>query len=322
MKLPPKQMPTPKMRRAILTIGSLIFTGIAVNAQATPSFEVAVIRPAEPPGPNRRMMFGMSGGPGSKDPTRVNSESVSMSELLMRAYDVKRYQITGPAWMDTERFSISAKVPEGATKEQFLLMLQNLLAERFKMVVHREQKEMPVLELQIAKGGSKMKDTTNAPPPDVPEAPPPGSGPIRMRMDAEGYPVPPPGRTVMMFMNGRGRYQAVQQPIDNLVSMISNQLGKPVIDATGLKGKYDFTLSFAMTLGMAPAGAMIGPPPPPGGGGGGGGGPEPAGGGPDVDSGPALPGALQQQLGLKLESKKGMVDIVVVDRAEKVPTEN
>ena len=266
-------------------------------------------------------MFGVSGGPGSKEPTRVTAESVSMSELLMRAYDVERDQITGPGWMETERFSISAKVPEGATKEQFLQMLQNLLAERFKMAAHREQKEMAVLELQIGKGGSKLKESTAEPAPSVPDAPPPPAGPIRMRMDAEGYPVPPPGRNVMMFMNGRARYQAVQQPIENLVSMISSQLGKPVIDATGLKGKYDFTLSFAMNIGMVPAGMLVGPPPPPPPGGGGGGGPELAG-GPDGDTGPSLQGALQQQLGLKLESKKGLVETVVIDHLEKVPTEN
>lgn len=96
-----------------------------------------------------------------------------------------------------------------------------------------------------------------------------------------------------------------------------------MIDATGLKGKYDFTLSFAMSGGMVPPGMLVGPPPPPPPPGSGGG-PEPAamGGGPDSDAGPSLQGALQQQLGLKLESKKGMVDIVVVDRLEKVPTEN
>src|ERR1022692_2234194 len=280
------------IRRAIPSVLLVMLAASAAYGQAAPSrrssppdspapaFEVAVIRPAEPPGPNRRIMFGISGGPGSKEPTRVTAESVSMSELLMRAYDVERDQITGPGWMETERFSISAKVPEGATKEQFLQMLQNLLAERFKMAAHREQKEMAVLELQVTKGGHKLKESTDA---------------------------PPPGRNVMMFINGRGRYQAVQQPIGNLVSMISNQLGKPVIDATGLKGKYDFTLSFAMNIGMVPAGMLVGPPPPPPPGGGGGGGPELAG-GPDGDGGPSLQGALQQQLGLKLESKKGMVD--------------
>jgi uncharacterized protein (TIGR03435 family) len=298
-----------------------MFAAVAAYSQAAPTFEVAVIRPAEPPGPNRRIMFGISGGPGSKDPTRVTAESVSMSELLARAYDVKGYQISGPGWMETERFSVSAKVPEGATKEQYLLMLQNLLAERFKMAAHREQKEMAVLELQVTKGGHKLKESTDAPPPTAPDAPLPLPGPRRMQLDSEGYPVPPPGRNVMMFINGRGRYQAVQQPIGNLVSMISNQLGKPVIDATGLNGKYDFTLSFAMNIGMAPAGMLVGPPPPPSPGGGGGGGPELAG-GPDGDSGPSLQGALQQQLGLKLESKKGMVDIVVIEHLEKVPTEN
>jgi uncharacterized protein (TIGR03435 family) len=309
------------LKRAILSVLVLIVAAIAAQSQlAKPAFEVAVVRPAEPPSPTRRIRIGISGGPGSSDPSRVTAESVSMTELLMRAYDVKRYQLSGPAWMETERFSVSAKVPEGATKEQLPLMLQNLLAERFKLTVHHEQKEMPVLELQVSKNGSKLKQSVEGSAPagsDAPATPPP-TGPVRMQLDAEGYPVPPPGRNVMMFINGRGRYQAVKQPITDLIGMLSNQLGRPVIDATGLRGKYDFTLSFAMT-GIAPAGAMIGPPPPPPPGGGGG--PEPAA-SPDSDSGPSLPGALQQQLGLKLESKKGMVDIVVIDRVERVPTEN
>jgi uncharacterized protein (TIGR03435 family) len=201
-------------------------------------------------------------------------------------------------------------------------MLQNLLAERFKLTVHHEQKEMAIFELQVGKNGHKLKESTDTTPPSdaAPPALPP-SGPMRMQMDKDGYPILPPGRSMMMFMNGRGRYQASRQTIDNLISMISNQLARPVIDATGLKGKYDFILSFAMGGMMPPAGAMVGPPPPPPPGGGGG--PEPVGmGGPDSDTGPSLQGALQQQLGLKLESKKGMVDMVVIDHLEKVPTEN
>jgi uncharacterized protein (TIGR03435 family) len=207
------------MKRAIPTAVLLIFAAIAALGQAapsrpssppdspsaTPTFEVAVIHPAEPPGPNRRIRIGISGGPGSNDPTRVTAEGVSMTELLMRAYDVKRYQLSGPSWMETERFSISAKVPEGATKEQFILMLQNLLAERFKMAVHHEQKEMPVFELQVGKGGSKLKESAADIAPAVADAPVPlpPAGPVRMQLDAEGYPMPPPGRNVMMFINGR-----------------------------------------------------------------------------------------------------------------------
>jgi uncharacterized protein (TIGR03435 family) len=312
------------MKQAILSVLALIFPAMAARSQvAKPAFEVAVVRPAEPPSPTRRIRIGLNGGPGSNDPSRITAESVSMTELLMRAYDVKRYQLSGPAWMETERYSVSAKVPEGATKEQLPLMLQSLLAERFKLTIHRDQKEMPVFELQVAKGGPKLKESAESAPgtPDAPAPPPVATGPVRMQLDAEGYPIPPPGRNVMMFINGRGRYQAVQQPVADLVSILTNQLGRPVIDATGLTGKYDFTLSFAMS-GIAPAGAMVGPPPPPPPPGGGGGA-EPAGvGGPDSDPGPSLPSALQQQLGLKLESKKGMVDIVVIDRVERVPTEN
>src|SRR5258706_10138478 len=104
--------------------------------------------------------------------------------------------------------------------------------------------------------------------------------------------------------------------------MMGNKLNKPVTDGTGLKGKYDYTLSFAPEGGMRPV--MIGgggppPPPPPGMGAAGAGGPAIN---PGDSDGPTLIAAVQQQLGLKLESKKGTVEILVVDHAEKTPTEN
>jgi len=110
------------------------------------TFEVASIKEAKPPTPDgsgRIFMSGPSGGPGSKDPGRIRYPFTTLRNLLMIAYDVKTFQITGPATLDSERFEINATMPPTTTMEQFRVMLQNLLAERFKLAVHRETKELP-----------------------------------------------------------------------------------------------------------------------------------------------------------------------------------
>src|SRR5258707_8958344 len=110
------------------------------------TFDAASVKPAIPPTPNGRGMImfrGPSGGPGTKDPGRINSPNMSLKNLLMNAYDVKTFQIAGPAWLDTERFEITATMPPDTTKEQFRVMWQNLLIERFKMVMHKETRDLP-----------------------------------------------------------------------------------------------------------------------------------------------------------------------------------
>src|ERR1044071_3171640 len=116
------------------------------------------------------------------------------------------------------------------------------------------------------------------------------------------------GGVMMMAVNGRMRMQANGSQMAQLVNMLANQLSRPVVDETGLKGTYDYTLDFAPEPGMG-----HGPMPMAGPGGGDGG---------DSQAGPNLVTAVQEQLGLKLESKKGPVDLLVIDRAEKTPTEN
>jgi uncharacterized protein (TIGR03435 family) len=124
---------------------------------------------------------------------------------------------------------------------------------------------------------------------------------------------------MMMFMNGKMRLVGTQQTVSDLAQMLGGQLGRPVVDETGLKGKYDFTLDFTPEQGRGMPGGMPMPMPPPGGGSGGVmAGPA----GDNQEGGPTLITAIQEQLGLKLESKKGPVEILVVDHAEKVPTEN
>jgi uncharacterized protein (TIGR03435 family) len=255
------------------------------------------------------------GGPGTPDPGRFTTENFPLIGLIAQAYDVKRFQVSGPGWMESTRFDISAKVPAGTTKEQFRLMLQNLLAERFHMALHREKKDMPMYELVVAKGGPKLQESAPVDETPAKDAPPPEPP----KMDKEGFPVLPAGRPGGMLMGigpgGRARLQAMGQTMDEFINMLSNHLDRPVTDGTGLKGKYDFRLSFAMDMAMG-RGMMMGPmPPPPGDGG-------PAAAAPDGDPGPTLFTALQEQLGLRLEAKRGPVEILVIDRMEKTPTEN
>ncbi len=183
--------------------------------------------------------------------------------------------------MQSAGFTVSATIPEGTTKEQFLLMKQNLLIERFKLAFHREQKEMQSYELVVAKGGPKMKESAGPLDPD--------ERPARMaerKTDAEGFPVLPPGRVPMMMMLAGGRASAryVAETMEQFAVSVSMLVHKPVADGTGLTGKYDFMLNWI----SEGAGPSIGD-----------------------ETGPTLFRALPEQLGLKLEAKKGLVEVLV-----------
>lgn len=269
------------------------------------------------------MMRGPQGGPGTQDPGRIRYSFTTLRDLLTIAYDVKRFQIQGPQWLDTEHYDVQATMPPETTKEQFRVMLQNLLAERFKMAVHHETKDLPMYSLIVAKSGPKLTvskeepaSASDAEPPAPPPPPPPGP----MKLNADGFPnlpLPGGGRGGMfqVLMPNRARLLASKQTMKDLAERLSNTVSRPVVDMTGLTAKYDFTLTFSPEGLFNGAGmVMLGPPP-------GGGGRGPAD-GPDVETPPDLFAAIQAQLGLKLEAKKGPVDLVVVDRAEKTPTEN
>ena len=259
------------------------------------------------------MRFGPNGGPETGDPGRFTCENCTLSELVLLAYDLKHFQLTAPSWMNSERFEIVAKVPEGASKEQFRQMIRTLLAERFKLKVHRETKEMPIYELTVAKGGPRMKESTEQR--AGPESPPPVIfAPRGASLRPDGCPAVPVAR--MMTINGRTCLQASGETMEHFVIMLSYQVANPVTDGTGLKGKYDFNLMWA------PDTATGMPAPMPGGGAAVFTAREPAGMSPDGDPAPTLFAALRQQLGLRLEQKKGAVEVIVVDSADKVPTEN
>lgn len=297
------------------------------NAADGPTFEVTSIKPAAPPqtfGGDRVMFrFGRRGGPGTADPGRITWNNASLMDILVEAWDVKRFQLTGPDWLGTERFDIVAKVPVGTTKEQVRVMWQNLLAERWKLSLHHESKMLEVDELVAAKGGPKLKTTDLDPSAPEAQAPdgPPTSPP---KLDKNGIPeVNAPGLFMMQMIGPNGpnaRMIAKAQTMAQLANRLGDQLNRAVVDKTGLNGKYDFAVEFVPDpgsflggpgLGRGPVGPLPGAPPdarqiPDG----------------NDPSGLTLIGALQQQLGLRLHSAKASIDILVIDRVNRVPTEN
>ena len=268
-------------------------------------FEVATIKPSPPPEPGQGYTVGCKGGPGQTDPEMFRCQNMSPMNFISRAFGMSSYLVTGPDWLRADKFDVTAKVPAGTTKEQFAIMLQNMLIDRFKLATHHESKEIARYDLVVAKNGLKLKESVDAP------APKDDPTPYRMTLGTDGYPKLAPGRPGMAIMNDRARLFYPKWTMEQLAGQLSGQLGKPVTDATGLKGKYDIALYwFAGSVRAAPMPS----------GGGGGANTLPA--APEGDGGPTLERAIQDQLGLRLEPKKGPVDFLVVDHMEKLPTDN
>ena len=279
----------------------------AQPGEASPTFDVASVKPSPPPVPGKGMMVRIGGGPGTKDPGRINWVNVSLTNLLILTYDITSFQISGPDWLTNTRFDVAATIPKDATKEQFHVMLQNLMAERFKLKLHHEQRESFVYSLVVGKNGPKMKASPAEPATNgtAPISPPPSGN--KMVKDEDGFPLIPGIRgTYMTMNNGRMRMRATQETMAQFINMLTGQLGHPVTDMTGLTGKYDFVVTYT-PAGMAPRSAGASP--------------DGAVAIAEPDAEPDIIGAMQQ-IGLKLEQKKGMIDVLVIDHIEKVPTEN
>jgi uncharacterized protein (TIGR03435 family) len=259
----------------------------------------------------------MAGGPGTNSPGQFTCAGANLRPLLLRAYDLMSYQLEGPPMIDSDRFDIDAKIPPGTTKEQFNQMLQNLLVERFGLAVHRETREMPLYELVLAKGGLKMKEAGKAAADAQAQPEPAANGrpsAPQMTHNKDGLPEFPPGVPGMFAMpsgappNRFTWLTARTQTIASLLNMLQFQIGRPVVNKTGLTGTYDFNLRYAISTAGAGSAASA----------------EPPSAALDAASDPApdLFRAFESQLGLKLESKKGPVEVLVVDRVNRTPTEN
>ncbi len=221
----------------------------AQSAGTKPVFEAASIK-----GPNPAY----SGSGWDSSTGRITVENMTLRQLVMFAYEVQWYQVAGgPKWLDDDGFTIVAKLEGRGGDPELRLAMQPLLAERFQLAVHKEKREMPAYALSVARGGFKLRPVEG------------GHEPSH-----NGW-------------RGKGEFQ--NTPMARFADFLGARVDRPVVDATGIQGAYDFTLEWTRDDG--------------------------------VDGRPSIFTALQEQLGLKLEARKEPVEIIVIDRAKK-PDEN
>jgi len=284
------------------------FFAIVFGLWGQPQFEVASVKvstASQDSLPIQFRGFGrQSGGPGSTTPGQYTATGISLKNILFRrAFPLNEYQYVAPSWMDKEVYDIAVKAPPGITQDQFSVMLQNLLIQRFKIELHHEQREHASYDMVLAKGGSRMKpskfDET------VPLDAGPGSGSLKLEHDADGFPsIPDAAGPMTLFTARNGQTVVVTNrfTVQQLIDYLALNLNIPIFDKTGLKGGFAYMLHYERP-GIAAVSAD-------------------AGASPAMNVTPTLFDALQSQLGLKLEPHKAMIDVLVIDKAEKKPIEN
>jgi len=235
----------------VASLGLLVCCGACGQTEAVPQFEVASIKPA-----TANQTSGSSGittGHG-----RVTASNVTLKRCIMGAFGLGPNVIAGgPGWLDSDRFEIIAKSERDDGDKALMLMLRTLLADRFKLSVHREMRTVAALVLESAKNGPKLEKAEDG---------------------------------AASTNNGRGLIDARVITMSRFAEVLSRQMDLPVVDNTGLKG------TFNLKLEWAPQNEK-------------------------TNSGPSVFTALQEQLGLRLESRKMPIEVLVVDHAEK-PSEN
>jgi uncharacterized protein (TIGR03435 family) len=305
-------------RRMIITLwltGALCYSQEAGSV----SFEVTSITLSTAANSNPRVS--MVGGPGTLKPGQLVCTNVTVRMLTLRAYGLEPWQpdlVYGPPSLDKGSYDIEAKIPSGSTPDQLPLMLQTLLAERFGLVAHWEERALPIFELTVAKGGPKLK-APEQPAPSAARSVDPGhaSNPPAVVRDADGWPVLPPGRPgIGVWTQPGSPLQHIAARMKTMADLVAAMdrwrvVDRPVVDRTGLTGTYDFAFSFM------PAAVAMSPDP---------GTAQPSrlstelGVGPDPA--PDIFAILERQLGLRLASSKGPVNVLVVDKVNVKPTEN
>ena len=285
----------------------LCITASAVLLSQTPparmEFEVASIKPTAVTPLGAQVHVGIQ-----IDGAQAHCSYLSLKDYIRIAYDVKDYQITGPDWMASERFDIHAKLPENG-HGKFREMLQNLLTDRFQIKMHRDSKEFSVYGIVVGKGGLKLKESPLDPATEG------DGGKDGVNVSAEGG----RGGTTVKF--GRGAYfsladnkfEARKLTIALLADSIGRFVERPVVDMTDLKGTYDLTLDFTpeeyrtLLIRMAMSAGVNLPP--------------------EVikllegGSDEALFKGLQAS-GLKMESRRAPLEVLVIDSVSKTPIAN
>jgi len=245
------------------------------------SFEIASVKQATPDDAQARRRSTV--GPG-----RIDFHNVTLWYCISYAYGTKSYQMSGPSWLRSARYEIAAKAPEDASREDLPKMMQTLLAERFKLRVHEEKRELPTLALMLGKDGPKLNEA------GLESGD--GMGGAQVQMSA--------------LESGGERLDIKGGTMATLVNTLTGLLGQPVVDKTGLLGRFDFVLDFSRseTAGPNATGGYNEPPsmpPPP----------------PGAEPGVSIYSSIQQ-LGLRLVGQRGPLPVLVVDSAERAPIEN
>lgn len=284
-------------------LGCLLLTSLA--AQTPPprlEFDAVSVKPAEGLIAEKAASSGVR-----VDGAQIHMERSSTLGLITMAYNLRRYQVIGPDWLSGLRFNVDAKLPAGAKRSQVPEMVQSLLAGRFGMKFHNESRELPVYGLVTVGAGTKLKDLTD------PNEAAVGEG----AAESKGY--GGPGGMGATSSDGTsyafkdGKFEGKKLSMVRLASILSCCIDLPVIDMTGLKGKYDvsFPLPDDVIRGLIMRAFLAG---------GGAGSPEMQQRVDALDDSPLFDGLLS--LGLKLERRKMPAPVMVIDSILKTPTEN
>jgi len=257
------------VKNTIILLAAAVVAGclFRADAQNTPAFEVASVRLADPGG----RAFGP---PVRTSPDTLTIRGLSLRNCIQMAWQMNPTQVSAPDWMNDVRLDIVAKSSGPVEEKQLYVMLQGLLARRLSLKVHMEKKETSVYALTLAKDGPKFtKSTTDGPP--------------EMTKDKDGVAI---GKHLTM---------------SDFAAQLAQPFGRPVVDSTGLTGRYDLRMDVMSSVGaeMAAAtaeGRQLN----------------------QMDVVGVMIRALQEQLGLKVEALKDSIDFLVVDHAEKTPTDN
>jgi uncharacterized protein (TIGR03435 family) len=275
---------------AAMTLASAV-VGEAQSSLVRSGFDVATIKPAA----NANGQSLLQAVPG-----RLRMTNLALRRLILNAYGVQDYQLLGdPPWLASEHYDIQATAAGNTSVQQMEgPMLQVLLEERFKLTLHRETRQLPVYNLAVAKGGAKLQTSKegSCTPYLEDSPPPPASVPGEPNRNFCGLHLTVNG--LNRAVDGKGVAMAAFAA--NLSRNYTSDLGRTVIERTGLTGTFDVHLTWSLDPLTGPAG--------------------PAGSPPDLAE-PSLFTALQEQLGLRLESAKGPVEVLVIDHIEK-PSDN
>ncbi len=268
--------------RGILLLAGLAASAFGQGPGANLRFDVASVK-IMPPQASDRPFPGppFQGGPGTSDPERLTIRS-PLQLLLSRVFGMEYFRVFLPGSMNSAMYEIVANVPPGATTEQVNIMLQNLLADRLELKVHHETRTLQVYILTVDKKGFKLK------PSDDNGTKPPGA---RIVADSEGFLQMPRGLVGALPRDGHVRVSGSHAAIEQMSPFL--QLDHPLLDQTGLTGKYDFHLDFASARATV-----------------------------DSDPAPSIFSALRDQMGLSLREEKVPMDVLVIDSADREPLPN